>query len=79
MHRFKEEYLGTEWHVTRGDIMVQSINKHCGGSLRKQRSEVMDVFWKSPLRKTGQGALNKLKESSKKEKQCCFAWSFSSS
>lgn len=42
--------------------MVQSINKHCGGSLRKQLSEVTDIFWKSPLQKTGQGALNKLKE-----------------
>lgn len=62
MHRFKEEYLGTEWLVTRGEIMVQSINKHCSGSLRKQLSEVMAVFSKSPLQKTGQGALNKLKE-----------------
>lgn len=42
--------------------MVQSINKHCGGSFRKQLSEVMDVFWKSPLQKTRQGTLNRLKE-----------------
>lgn len=44
--------------------MVQSINKHCGGSLRKQLSEVMDVFRKSPLQKTRQGALKKLKKKS---------------
>lgn len=61
MHRF-QEYLGAERQVTRGEIMVQSIKQHCGGSLRKQLSEVMDVFRKNPLQKTGQGVLNKLKE-----------------
>lgn len=61
MCRFKEECLGTEWQVTRGEIKVQSVKKHCGGSLRKQLSEVVDVFWKSPSQKTGLGALNKLK------------------
>lgn len=58
---FKGEVLGAEWQVRRGEVMVQSISKHGGGSLRKQLSEVVDVFWKSPLQMTGQEALNKLK------------------
>lgn len=33
--------------------MVQFISKHCGGTCGKQLSEVMDVFWKSRLQKTG--------------------------
>lgn len=41
--------------------MVQSMSKHGDGSLRKQLSEVVDVFWKSPLQMTGQETLNKLK------------------
>lgn len=57
----RKSNLGMEQQVTRGEIKVQSINKHCGGSLGKQLSEVMDVFWKSPSQKTGLGALNKLK------------------
>lgn len=39
-----------------------SINKHCGGILRKQLAEVMGVFWKSSLPVTGQGALIKFRE-----------------
>lgn len=39
-----------------------SINKHCGGSLRKQLAKVRDAFWKSSLPKTGQGALIKLRQ-----------------
>lgn len=58
----RKEYLRTEGQVTRGDIMVQSTKKHCGGILRKQLSEVMGVFWKSPLQNTGHRALNKLRE-----------------
>lgn len=39
-----------------------SINKHCGGILRKQLAEVMGVFWKNSLPKTGQGALIEFRE-----------------
>lgn len=39
-----------------------SINKHCGGVLRKQLAKVMRVFWKSSLPKTGQGALIKFRK-----------------
>lgn len=40
----------------------RSINKHCGGILRRQLAEVMGVFWKSSLPVTGQGALIKVRE-----------------
>lgn len=39
-----------------------SINKHCSGILRKQLAEVMGVFWKNSLPKTGQGALIEFRE-----------------
>lgn len=58
---FKGEDLGTEWQVRRGEVTVQSLSKHGGSSLRKQLSEVVDVFWKRPLQTTGQEVLNKLK------------------
>lgn len=61
IHCFNGEGLGTEWQVRRGEVMIQSMSKHGGGSLRKQLSEVVDVFWKSLLQMTGQETLNKLK------------------